>query len=183
MFTALAIERELKQRGVDADFRATGQTGILIAGGGVSVDAVVSDFVAGAVEQLCPASDPAHWDVIEGQASLLHPSYAGVTLALLHGAQPDAMVLCHEPTRTHMRGLPHRPMPYISEAIAIHERGARITNPTASVIGIALNTSDLDQTAADDAIARAEETYGLPCGDPVRGGVGRIVDRMLALFP
>ena len=106
MFTALAIEKEMRGRGMKADFRATGQTGILIAGDGVSIDAVVSDFVSGAVEWLCPANDPDHWDVIEGQGSLFHASYAGVTLALIHGAQPDALVVCHEPTRPHMRGLP-----------------------------------------------------------------------------
>jgi len=111
MFTALAIEREMKARGLNADFRATGQTGILIAGDGVSIDAVVSDFVSGAVEWLCPGNDPDHCDVIEGQGSLFHASYAGVTLGLIHGSQPDALVVCHEPTRPHMRGLPGYKLP------------------------------------------------------------------------
>lgn len=111
MFTALAFEKEMRARGMNADFRATGQTGILIAGDGVSIDAVVSDFVSGAVEYLTLANDPDHWDVVEGQASLLHPSYAGVTLALVHGSQPDVMVMCHEPTRPHMWGLPNRKVP------------------------------------------------------------------------
>ncbi|HTO81457.1 MAG TPA: DUF1611 domain-containing protein, partial [Methylomirabilota bacterium] len=104
MYTALALEKAMKARGLKADFRATGQTGIFIAGDGVSIDAVVSDFVSGAVEWLSPANDPDHWDLIEGQGSLFHASFAGVSLGLLHGAQPDVLVLCHEPTRKHMRG-------------------------------------------------------------------------------
>ena len=99
-YTALAIEREMRARGWNADFRATGQTGIMIAGEGVAIDAVVADFIAGAVEWLAPDNDPGHWDVIEGQGSLFHPAFAGVSMGLLHGAQPDALVLCHEPTRT-----------------------------------------------------------------------------------
>ena len=99
-YTALALERAMRARGLNADFRATGQTGVFISGRGVSVDAVVADFIAGAAEWLTPANDPGHWDVVEGQGSLFHPSFAGVTLGLLHGAQPDAFVVCHEPTRT-----------------------------------------------------------------------------------
>ena len=112
MYTALAIEKDMKAAGVNATFRATGQTGILIAGSGVSVDAVVADFMSGAVETITPANeDPNHWDIIEGQGSLFHPSFSGVTAALIHGGAPDALVLCHEPTRTHMRGLPHQKVP------------------------------------------------------------------------
>lgn len=179
MFTALALEKEMRARGLKVDFRATGQTGILIAGDGVSIDAVVSDFVAGAVEWLAPANDADHWDVIEGQASLLHPSYAGVTLALVHGAQPDAMVVCHDPARPHMRGLPNRPMPDIAEVIAVHEAAARVTNPAAKVIGISMNTSALDPNGAERAIKEAEDRFGLPVGDPMRTGVARVVDRLV----
>lgn len=182
LVAALALERELRSRGVAVDFRATGPTGILIAGGGVAIDAIPANFVAGAVEQLCPAAAPAHWDVVEGQGSLFHPSFSGVALALLHGAQPDAMVLCHEPTRTHMHGLSERAMPYLSEAIELHERCARMVNQGAAVIGIALNTSALDAGQAAEAIARTEDTYGLPCGDPMRHGIGRIAERALALY-
>ncbi|MGH7095155.1 MAG: DUF1611 domain-containing protein, partial [Stellaceae bacterium] len=121
MFTALALEREMRGRGLNADFRATGQTGILIAGDGVSIDAVIADFIPGAVEWLAPADDPDHWDLIEGQGSLFHASYAGVSLGLLHGAQPDALVMCHEPTRTHMRGLPHYKLPPLKDCIALNE--------------------------------------------------------------
>ena len=106
MYTALAMEREMRARGMAATFRATGQTGILITGDGVPLDAVVADFMAGAIEWLTPDNDADHWDLIEGQGSLFHPSYSGVTLALVHGGQPDALMLCHEPTRAHMRGLP-----------------------------------------------------------------------------
>ena len=176
MFTALALEAEMRRRGMKADFRATGQTGILISGDGVSIDAVVSDFVSGAVEWLCPANEPDHWDVVEGQASVLHPSYGGVTLGLVHGSQPDAMVMCHEPARPHMRGLPGRPVPDIRTCIAAHEQAARVTNPAARVVGISLNTSALDEAAARDLIERTGREHGLPCVDPVRTGVGPVVD-------
>jgi len=178
MWTALALERELQARGLKATFRATGQTGILISGSGVSIDAVVSDFVAGAVETLAPANEPDHWDVLEGQATLLHPSYAGVTLGLIHGAQPDALVLCHEPGRPHMRGLPGRPVPEIETVIRVHEEAARVTNPAARVIGISVNTSALDEAAAAQAIAEIERSTGLPAGDPSRGGLARVVDAL-----
>jgi len=178
MFTSLAIEKELKARGRKADFRATGQTGIFIAGSGVSVDAVVSDFVSGSVEWLCPAAEPDHWDLIEGQGSLFHASYAGVSLGLLHGAAPDALVMCHEPTRTHMRGLPHYPLPSLEECIRTNEQLAHLTNPKAKTVGIAVNTSALDPAAADAYLKSTADRFGLPCVDPVRTGVAAIVDRL-----
>ena len=178
MFTVLALEREMRARGLNADFRATGQTGILIAGEGVSVDAVVSDFISGATEWLCPSNDPDHWDLVEGQGSLFHASFAGVSLGLLHGAQPDAMVLCHEPGRPHMRGLPHAPLPDIGDCISLNERCARLTNPDAAVIAIACNTSELDEAEAARSMAELADRYGMPCVDPVRTGVGPIVDRL-----
>jgi uncharacterized NAD-dependent epimerase/dehydratase family protein len=178
MFTALAIEREMRGRGINADFRATGQTGILIAGDGVSIDAVVSDFVAGAVEWLCPANDPDHWDVIEGQGSLFHASYAGVTLALIHGAQPDALVVCHEPTRPHMRGLPGYRLPDLALCIARNVEAAHLTNPAARCVGVSVNTQGLDMAAARDYLRRTEDRLGLPCVDPVRTGVAPVVDRL-----
>lgn len=176
MYTALALEREMTARAMKATFRATGQTGILIAGTGVSVDAVVSDFVAGAVEWLCPENDPDHWDVVEGQASVLHPSYAGVTLALVHGSQPDALVMCHEPSRPHMRGLPGRPLPDLADCIAAHEAAARVTNPRARVVGFAFNTSALTDDAATRLLLETEERFGMPAVDPVRTGVAPLVD-------
>jgi uncharacterized NAD-dependent epimerase/dehydratase family protein len=180
MFTSLALEREMKARGLKADFRATGQTGILIAGGGVSVDAVVADFISGATEWLSPEAETDHWDLIEGQGSLFHASYAGVSLGLLHGAQAEALVMCHEPGRPHMRGLPHFPLPDLADCIALNERCARLTNPDARVVGLAFNTSALDPQGAERALKEAEDRFGLPTVDPVRTGVAAIVDRLPA---
>ena len=182
MFTALAIERELTARGGKATFRATGQTGILIAGSGLAVDAVISDFIAGAAESLTPANDDDHWDLVEGQGSLFHPSYAGVSLGLLHGSMADALVLCHEPTRRHMRGLPHAPLPTLEECIALNESCGRLTNPACRVIGLSLNTSSLDGAAAERALGAAEDETGLPAADPCRdGGAERLADAVEAL--
>jgi uncharacterized NAD-dependent epimerase/dehydratase family protein len=176
MYASLAIEQEMARRGIMASFRATGQTGILIAGGGVSVDAVIADFISGAVEALSPDQEPDHWDIIEGQGSLFHPSFAGVSLGLIHGAQPDVLVLCHEPTREHMRGLPEYPLPSIENCIAANETAARLTNPSATCIGISLNTAALDEAEAMDLLGETEARIGLPCVDAVRTGVARLVD-------
>ncbi len=178
MYAALAIEREMRRRGMSADFRATGQSGIFIAGTGVAVDAVVADFISGAVEWLTPANDTEHWDLIEGQGSLFHPSYAGVSLGLLHGGQPDALVLCHEPTRKHMRGLPDRPLPAIAECIDANVAAARLTNPRSRCVGLAIDTSRLDAQAREAMLAETEEELGIPCADPVATGVARIVDAL-----
>ena len=178
MFTALALEKEMRARGLKADFRATGQTGIFIAGDGVSIDAVVSDFVSGAVEWLSPANDPDHWDLIEGQGSLFHASYAGVTLALIHGAQPDALVMCHEPTRKHMRGLPHYKLPDLKLCIERNIEAAQLTNPAVRCVGLSINTAALDPAAARDYLRETEHRLGLPCVDPVRSGVGAIIDHL-----
>ncbi len=178
MYTSLALETEMRARGMNADFRATGQTGILIAGDGISVDAVVADFISGAIEWLTPANDPDHWDLIEGQGSLFHPSYAGVSLGLLHGAQPDALVLCHEPTRRHMRGLPDYPLPGLAECLAANLEAARLTSPAVTALGVALNTSALAEDEAGAVLKGIEDELGLPAVDPFRHGVGAIVDRL-----
>jgi uncharacterized NAD-dependent epimerase/dehydratase family protein len=178
MYTALAMEKEMRARGMKADFRATGQTGILITGEGVPLDAVVADFMAGAVESLTPANDPDHWDVIEGQGSVFHASYSGVTLALIHGGSPDALVLCHEPTRKHMRGLPHFPVPSLDELRPLALQLARIVNPDCRVIGCAINTAALSDTEARACLAETEARMGLPCVDPFRHGAGRLVDAL-----
>lgn len=180
MYASLAIEREMRSRGMSADFRATGQTGILIAGDGVSVDAVVADFISGAVEWLAPANDREHWDIIEGQGSLFHPSFAGVSLGLLHGAQADALVLCHEPTRSHMRGVPRYPLPDIGECIERNLIAARLTNPDVECIGIAVNTSALEERQARDLLDELARRHELPAVDPVRNGVSAIVERLKA---
>lgn len=176
MYTTLALEHEMKARGMKADFRATGQTGIFIAGSGVSVDAVVADFISGAVESLCPANEADHWDLVEGQGSLFHPSFAGVSMGLLHGAQAEALVLCHEPDRPHMRGLPHQPLPDIQECMDLNLTCAKLTAPNARFVGIALNTKRLSDEAATRQMAEMEDRYGLPACDPVRTGVAKIVD-------
>ena len=180
MYTALALTAALRARGLPADFRATGQTGILIAGGGVPVDAVVADFISGAIEQLAPARDDGGWDVIEGQGSLFHPSFAGVSTGLLHGAQPEAIVLCHVIGRAHMRGLPGQPLPGLVETLAMNLAVGRLTSPDVRAAGVALNTSVLEEAAARAECARVEAELRLPCTDPMRFGLERMIDRLLA---
>lgn len=179
MYTALALEKALRARGIAADFRATGQTGILIAGDGVSIDAVVADFISGAVEWLAPANDPDHWDLIEGQGSLFHISYAGVTLGLIHGAQAEALVLCHDVARRTMRGLGDRPVPDLAECMDLALRCARMVVPDARFVGISLNTSSLTPAERERVLAETADRFGLPCVDPVASGVEPIVDRLL----
>jgi D-glutamate N-acetyltransferase len=182
MYTALAIERAMRRRGHAADFRATGQTGILVAGSGIPVDAVIADFISGAVEMISPARVDGGWDLIEGQGSLFHPSYAGVSLGLLHGAQPDAVVLCHEPTRGHMRGLPDYPLPDLKRCLEANLDAARLTNPAVKAVGVALNTSNLSESEALAACWQISGQLELPCQDPVTMGVDAIVDNLLACF-
>jgi uncharacterized NAD-dependent epimerase/dehydratase family protein len=178
MYTTLALEKEMKARGLKADFRATGQTGILIAGSGVSIDAVVADFISGAVEYLAPANDADHWDLIEGQGSLFHASYAGVSLGLLHGAQADALVLCHEPTRAHMRGLPDYRLPDLKTCMAANLAAAQLTNPAARFVGIAVNTSQMDKGKVAGYLKGLEDDFGLPAVDPFASGVAPLVERL-----
>ena len=178
MYTTLALEKAMRERGMKADFRATGQTGILITGEGVPLDAVVADFMAGAVEWLTPDNDSEHWDLIEGQGSLFHPSYSGVTMALIHGGQADALVLCHEPTRTHMRGLPHYPSPAIEDLGPLVLPLARIVNPEVRIVGCSVNTALLSGDEADAYLADLEDRMGMPCVDPFRQGADRLVDAL-----
>lgn len=169
-YTALALARGLRQRGVYADFRATGQTGIMIAGSGIPIDAVVSDFVAGAAELLSPSAPDDHLDVIEGQGSLFHPAYAGVSLGLLHGSQPDLFVVCHDPGRLHILGYPGSALPSIEEVIAQTVVLGRVTNPDIRCAGVALNTVHLSPEDAQDEIDTLAKRLGLPVADPMRGG-------------
>src|SRR5688500_11442356 len=162
MYATLALARGLRDRGVAADFRATGQTGILIAGAGVPVDAVVADFISGAIEQLAPARDDDGWDLIEGQGSLFHPSFAGVSLGLLHGAQPEALVLCHEPGRPHMRGIPGRALPDLAECLERNLDVARLTSPEVRAVGICLNTSGMGRDEARRLCDLTADELGLP---------------------
>ena len=169
-YTALSIAAALRKRDIDADFRATGQTGILIAGAGIPIDAVVADFVAGAAEVLTPDAPPAHWDIIEGQGSVFHPAYAGVSLGLLHGSQPDVIVLCHAAGRDTMLGYPDYPTPPLREAIELHLTLARRVNPAVRCAGVSLNTSKLAPEAARAALGEVTAHVGLPAADPIRGG-------------
>ncbi|MCY4153161.1 MAG: DUF1611 domain-containing protein [Aestuariivita sp.] len=174
MYTALALEKSLRKRGAKATFRATGQTGILITGAGVPLDAVIADFMAGAIEWLTPENDEDHWDVVEGQGSLFHISYSGITLALLHGAQPDALVLCHEPTRQNMRGLTDRTLPSLETLRDAVLPLARISNPSCEVIGVSVDTHRLSEAEADSYLGQIEQNMGLPAVDPVRNGADRL---------
>ncbi len=179
-YTSLALHRELAARNVPATFRATGQTGILIAGGGIPMDAVVSDFLSGAAELLSPDNAPGHWDVIEGQGSLLHPAYAAVTLGLVHGSQPDALVLCHDATRAAIEGFDGFPIPPLTYYMDRYQEIALLTNPDVRVVGISLNTAGLPPDARARALADAEEQTGLPAVDPIATGVAPLVDALLA---
>ncbi len=181
-YTALALTRAFVERGIDADFRATGQTGILIAGGGIPMDAVVADFAAGAAEMLSPDAADDHWDVIEGQGSLFHPAYAGVSLALLHGSQPDVIVVCHEPGRERVLGHPGYAVPSIEDTIDLALRLGARTNAGIRCGGVSLNTARLDDAAAQRLLASESDRLGLPVADPIRRGAAfsRLVDACLA---
>ncbi len=181
MYSSLALTRGLVERGVDAVFKATGQTGILVAGEGVPVDAVVSDFISGSVEMLSPAAPPEQWHVIEGQGSLSHPAFAGVTLGLIHGAQPDFLVVCHEPTREHMRHLPHQPMPSLERTVEAALDAARLTNPGVRAAGFAINTSRLAEDQARSYLDDVGARFALPSTDPIRFGVATLVEQLLRM--
>jgi len=181
MYTALCMDRDMKARGLKSSFRATGQTGILITGDGVPLDAVIADFMAGSIEWLTPDNDPDHWDMIEGQGSLFHVSYSGVTLALVHGGQPDALVVCHEPTRAHMRGLPGYTLPSLEDVRDVALRLAQVANPACQVIGFSINTQHMPEAEARAYLADVEARLGLPATDPFRFGADKLVDALVAL--
>jgi uncharacterized NAD-dependent epimerase/dehydratase family protein len=169
-YTALALAQAFADRGVEVDFRASGQTGIMIAGGGIPMDAVVSDFEAGAAELLSPDAADGHWDVIEGQGALTHPSYAAVSLGLLHGSQPDVFVVCHEPGRTDMLGTAGYTLTSIEEIVQLTTLLGRRTNPAIRCGGFAFNTSAMGDEEAAELMARESDRLGLPVADPIRGG-------------
>lgn len=178
-YTALALTRELQARGRRATFRATGQTGIMIAGEGIAIDAVVADFLAGAAELLSPDNAPDHIDVIEGQGSLFHPAYAGVTLGLLHGSQPDWIVLCHDAARRHIEHRPDFPIPPLADAAAQYLQAARVTNRDVRLAGLAINSSSLTDADWHAYRAAVEADLGVPVCDPMRDGVAPIASRLL----
>ncbi len=178
-YTALALTRALQQLGAPATFRATGQTGIMIAGEGIAIDAVVADFIAGAAEMLSPDNADDHWDVIEGQGSLFHPAYAGVTLGLLHGSQPDAFVLCHDPSRQTIEYFPDFPIPPLDEAIRQYVVAGRVTNRAIRCAGVSINSSTLSDEVWASYAARVSHELGVPVCDPMRGGVDAIARALL----
>ena len=181
MYTALAMDAEMRRRGMKCSFRATGQTGILITGGGVPLDAVIADFMAGSIEYITPDNDSDHWDLIEGQGSLFHVSYSGVTMALIHGGQPDALILCHEPTREHMRGLPDYSLPSLEAVRDTALTMAHVVNPACRAVGISVNTQHLGEEEAVAYLAGVEKRMGLPAVDPFRHGAARLVDALDAV--
>ena len=181
MYTAMAMERDMTARGMKATFRATGQTGILITGGGVPVDAVIADFMAGSIEYLTPDNDADHWDMIEGQGSLFHVSYSGVTMALIHGGQPDALILSHEPTRTHMRGLPSYTLPTLETLRDTALPLAQVANPACKVVGISVNTQHMSEADTRAYLAEVSARMNLPATDPYRFGSDVLVDALAAL--
>ena len=183
MYSALAIEKEMRGRGYDTDFVATGQCGIFISGKGLAIDCVVADFISGAVEQMTPDNDADHWDIVEGQGSLFHPSFAGVTLGLIHGAQPDALILCHVENRSFMRGMRAHKLPGLGDTMAMNLQAARLTNPDAEFVGISVNTVDLNASDSQAVLEKYEAEFQLPCVDPVRTGVVPVVDRIAKLWP
>ncbi|MCL3882231.1 N-acetyltransferase DgcN [Marivita sp. GX14005] len=181
MYTGLALDRAMRDKGMKATFRPTGQTGILITGDGVPLDAVVADFMAGSVEWLTPDNEDDHWDIIEGQGSLFHVSYSGVSLALIHGGQPDALILCHEPVRSHMRGLPGYSLPSLEALRDTALLLARMANPACEVVGISINTQHMSAEDAERYLQEVEARMGLPSVDPFRQGADRLADALAAL--
>ena len=181
-YTALALTESLQKASINATFRATGQTGIMIAGTGIPIDAVVADFVAGAAEMISANNDAEHWDVIEGQGSLFHPAYAGVSLGLLHGSQPDAIVVCHDATRQHIDSCPEFPIPSIRNCIDFNLQCARLTNPAVKCIGISVNTSGLAPEEHKNYLQALEKDIGLPCVDSVIDGCDAIAKNIVQMF-
>jgi uncharacterized NAD-dependent epimerase/dehydratase family protein len=181
MTVSLELDREAQRRGIRSVFVPTGQTGIAIAGWGISVDAVVSDFLAGAAEELVVEGHRRGGELlwVEGQGSLSHPAYSGVTLGLIHGSAPHLFVLCHKAGTTEIDGFPGHPLLPLAELVGLHE-AVSLPARKAKVAAVALNTYGLDEGAARAAIADAEEETGLVSDDPVRFGAGRLLDAVLA---
>jgi uncharacterized NAD-dependent epimerase/dehydratase family protein len=180
-YTALALEAEMKRRGMNVDFRASGQTGIMIAGSGIPIDAVVADFLSGAAELLSPDNDPDHWDIIEGQGSLFHPGYSAVSLGLLMGSQPDAFVACTEAGRTHIEGWPTFPLPSLEELIERTVSLGYQVNPAIRCVGISANTQSLNDDERATYLAELTRQHGVPAVDPMVTGVGPIVSHLESL--
>lgn len=175
-YTALTIAKEMRARGIDADFRATGQTGIMIAGNGIPIDCVISDFISGAAESLSPEAGATHWDIIEGQGSLIHPGYAAVTLGLLHGSQPDEIVLCHDTRRTVNIDCPQVIIPPLNDVIDMYLMMGRLTNANIRCQAISLNTKGMGPSERQETLDRVRAETGLIVFDPMLTGVGALID-------
>lgn len=178
MFTTLAIAEEMNKSGFDAEFKATGQTGVMIVGSGICIDAVIADFISGGIEELSPDNDPDHWDIIEGQGSLYNPAFAGVSLGLLHGAQADIIVMCHEANREHIKGLAHMPLPDLEDCINLNLKCASLTNPSVKLGGISLNCRNVSAEEGARQRAELEEKFGVPCFDPMITGAKSFVEAL-----
>ncbi len=181
-YSALALTRSLSELGVKATFRATGQTGIMLAGEGIAVDAVVADFISGAAELVSPANDPDHWDVIEGQGSLFNPGYAGVSLGLLHGSQPDALILCHDVTRKEIDGWPGYLVPSLDECMQQNLQAAKLTNKNVQFAGLSINASGLPSSEREPYMQAVASQFKLPCIDPVASGSPSIAQYLIDNF-
>jgi len=177
-YTALQLEKDMLAAGLDADFRASGQTGIMIAGRGIPIDCVVADFISGAAELLSPDNTPEHWDVIEGQGSLFHPGYAAVSHGLLIGSQPDAFVVCHAAGRAHIEGWEYMPLPSIEALIERTVAIGQLTNPSIRCVGISVNTQSLADGERDAYLAGLSERHQLPCVDPLLHGTRAIIEQL-----
>ncbi len=175
-FTALSMTEAMRRTGYDVSFRATGQTGLLISGGGIVIDGVASDFVSGAVEVLSPSADIDHWDVIEGQGSLLHPSHAAVTLGLVHGAQPDYLILCHVAGTQSLVDWPEISIPSLNNYADLYLEAAYLTNPEARVLGLSINTSALQTDKVDTVLQKISDDTGYVTVDPIAKGVSGLVE-------
>lgn len=179
-FSALALHRELERRSINTSFRATGQTGIMIVGEGIPIDAVVADFISGAAQVLSPDNDDDHWDVIEGQGSLLNPSYSAVSLGLLHGSQPDAIILCHDAERLEIdESGSYLPIPQLDEVIDDALRLARRVRSQCFCAGVSVNTSSMNDFDRDNYLSKIQNELGLPCVDPVATGMSPIANFLL----
>ncbi|HEU5374214.1 MAG TPA: DUF1611 domain-containing protein [Ktedonobacteraceae bacterium] len=181
MTVALELDREARARGWSSAFLATGQTGILIAGGGIPADRIISDFLAGEVEQqVLDLTNKHDWVFVEGQGALNHPGYSPVTLGLIHGSMPEAMIFCHHAGATAIDGLPHAVFPSLKRLIHLNEETVNILpqQRPSKVVGIALVTSGLNDQQAQEAIARIEDETGLPATDVWRFGVGKLMDAL-----
>jgi len=181
-YTALALAKTLHEAGIKATFRATGQTGIMLAGEGIAIDAVTADFISGAAELISPHNERDHWDVIEGQGSLFHPGYAGVSLGLLHGSQPDAFVVCHDAARTNVSHWEHFALPTIEETIEKNIELGQLTNPNIRCVGISANTSKLPPARRSDYLRLLGEQHGVPAVDPMIDGCSVLVERLKREF-